>query len=76
MIFQHEPGISHGLNSATFPLHCLSGYRVQLRDQDTNQWRVYANFEFFGEAEACLNQLLHRGIEAKLDGNRSCQSRS
>jgi hypothetical protein len=76
MIFQHEPGVSHGLNSTSFPLHCLSGYQVQFRDQDTNHWRVYASFEFYGEAEACLIQLQSRGIEAQLDSNRACRSRT
>ena len=72
MIFQPEPRIAHGLNAAPVPIHFFSKYRIQLRDEDTDQWRVYANFEFYGEAEACLYQLLHRGIEARLDSHRPC----
>ena len=68
MIFQHEPRTALGLNYADVPLHCLSSYQVRFRDHETNHWRIYANFEFYGEAEACLQQLLSRGIDAKLDG--------
>ena len=75
MILQTEPGVAHGLNAANLALHCLSGYGVHVRDLETSHWCVYANFEFYGEAEACLNQLLTRGIEARLEGQRTSHSR-
>lgn len=65
MKFQHEPHYARGL-STRLPVKSTAGYRINFRDQETNSWRVYANFQFLGEAEACLSELLQRGIEAQM----------
>jgi hypothetical protein len=64
---------------STRPLRCVNSpggiskhYRVQVHDPETNSWRMYASFRFVGEAEACLDALAHRGIEARLIAANLC----
>lgn len=70
MVCRRESCLERALRRADAPARNSAGYRVQFRDAETNSWRVYANFQFLGEAEACLNELLYRGIEARLDTQR------
>ena len=41
-------------------------FRIQVQETESGCWRMYANFQFSGEAEACLDALNARGIEARL----------
>ena len=47
----------------------INPFRVQIQDSETASWRMYASFEFEGEAEACLDLLTQRGIETRLISN-------
>lgn len=40
--------------------------QIQIQDADTDCWRLYASFSFQGEAEACLDALQQRGIQARM----------
>ena len=51
-----------------------ASYRIQVQDADLNAWRLYANFSFRGEAEACLDALRLRGIAAELVIEEPAQS--
>ena len=66
MICQHQGWESAALrphsDSTCHPLF----YRVDFRDAESNTWRVYARFEFLGEAEACRNELQLRGFDTRL----------
>ena len=51
----------------------INPFRIQIQDSETAVWRMYASFQFEGEAEACLDVLKQRGIEARMVSNQlSC----
>ena len=69
MICQDQQRITRGhRHLSQFASH--ASFRIQVQDADWGTWRMYANFSFRGEAEACLDALRLRGIEARmlLDG--------
>lgn len=49
-------------------------FQVQIRDADSDSWRVYAQCSSLGEAEACLQELCRRGLDARLSGCPGTQS--
>jgi hypothetical protein len=68
---QHAPHGAHRTEWTSAPRPFALPFRVQLRDDDSRPWQTYACFEFLGEAEACLHELKRRGIEARLDSQRT-----
>ena len=72
MICQDYPRGTRGLRSVSSPGGSSKHYRVQVLDSETSSWRMYANFRFVGEAEACLDALAARGIEARLVSANLC----
>lgn len=72
MICQDHPRVTRGIRSVSSPGGSSKHFRVQILDSETNSWRMYANFRFAGEAEACLDALATRGIEARLVSATLC----
>ncbi len=61
-----EPRGARCLRSVNSPGGSSKHFRVQIHDPEGNSWRMYASFRFLGEAEACLDALTRREIEARL----------
>lgn len=40
--------------------------QIQIHDAETGSWRLYASFYFQGEADACLDALRQREIQARI----------
>jgi hypothetical protein len=65
MIRQVHPRTPRGLRSTSSP-GLTKQFRIQVLDPEADSWRMYANFRYPGEAEACLDALRQRGIEARI----------
>ncbi len=72
MICQGQSRNTRGLRNASSPGGITKHFRIQVHDAEAESWRMYASFRFLGEAEACLDSLQQRGIEARLVSTDLC----
>jgi hypothetical protein len=67
MICQDQQRTSRGHRSLSNPVRVVTGpFQIEIQDTDTQAWRMYASFRFRGQAEACLDALRQRAIEARI----------
>lgn len=67
MICQDQQRLTRGQRDTSASLSVTNHFRILVQVAETESWRIYASFRFPGEAEACLDVLRRRGIEARLD---------